>query len=79
MNLKNIKPSVRYLKEMKDVVYDQKWLEKADLKTKLYYVWRNMTENEQDKEEIAQAGLRYDITEFASLTLQMILQEGKVE
>lgn len=70
INLKNIKPtSVRKLEEMKDMVFDQKWLKKADLKTALYYVWRNVAENDQDKEKISQSGLRYDITEFAPLTL----------
>ena len=69
INLKNIKPSVRELEEMKDIVFDQGWLKKADLKTELYYVWRNVAENDQDKEKISQADLRYDITEFAPLTL----------
>ena len=69
INLKNIKPSVRYLEEMKDIVFDQDWLKKAKSKTELYYVWRDVAENNQDKEKISQAGLRYDITEFAPLTL----------
>ena len=69
INLKNIKPSVRYLEEMKDIVFDQTWLKKAKSKTELYYVWRDVAENNQDKEKISQAGLRYDITEFAPLTL----------
>ena len=29
INLKNIKQSVRYLEEMKDIVFDQAWLKKA--------------------------------------------------
>ena len=70
INLKNIKPtSVRELEEMKDMVFDQEWLKKAKSKTELYYVWRNVAENDQDKEKIQEAGLRYDITEFAPLTL----------
>ncbi len=69
INLKNIKPSVRELEEMKDIVFDQEWLKKAKSKTELYYVWRNVSENDQDKEKISQSGLRYDITEFAPLTL----------
>ena len=70
INLKNIKPtSVRCLEEMKDIVFDQEWLKKADSRTELYYVWRNVAENDQDKEKIQEAGLRYDITEFAPLTL----------
>jgi len=69
INLKNIKPSIRELEEMKDIVFDQEWLKKTDSKTELYYVWRNLAENNQDKEKIQKAGLRYDITEFAPLTL----------
>jgi len=69
IDLKNIKPSVRELEEMKDIVFDQEWLKKAESKTALYYVWRNVAENNQDKEKIGQVGLRYDITEFAPLTL----------
>jgi len=69
IDLKNIKKSVRELEEMKALVYDQEWLKKADPKTELYYVWRNVAENDQDKEKIQEAGLRYDITEFAPLNL----------
>ena len=69
INLKNIKPSVRELEEMKNMVFDQEWLKKTDSKTELYYVWRDVAENDQDKEKIQEAGLRYDITEFAPLCL----------
>jgi len=69
LNLENIKPSVRYLEEMKSLVYDQKWLKSADPETELYYVWREVAENAQEREKINQAGLRYDITEFPPLTL----------
>ena len=69
LNLENIKPSIRRLEEMKTLVYDQAWLKGADPKTELYYVWRDAAANDQEKEKIAQAGLRYDITEFAPLTL----------
>ncbi len=70
MKLENIKPSsIRLLEEMKGLVYDQEWLKKADPKTELYYVWRNMAENDQDKKKISQSGLGYDMTKFASLAL----------
>lgn len=69
IDLKNIKFSTRQLEEMKDLVFDQTWLKTADPKTDLYYVWRNVAENDQAKEKINQAGLRYDITEFAPLML----------
>ena len=53
MNLKKIKPNIRYLKDMKDVVYDKEWLKTADLNLELYYIYRGV-----DKKN----GLRYDIT-----------------
>ena len=67
--LKSIKPNIRRLKEMTDIVYDREWLKKADPETELYYVWRDIAENDQDRKKIARLGLRYDITQFAPLTL----------
>ncbi len=50
--IKNIKPDIRYLNDMKDVVYDKKWL-KSSPNLKLYYMYRGIKEKN---------GLRYDIT-----------------
>ncbi len=69
LNLEKIKPSIRRLKEMKDIVYDQEWLKSAAPETELYYVWRDAAENDREKEKISRAGLRYDITELAPLAL----------
>ncbi len=52
-NLKNKKPDIRYLKEMKKVVYDQKWFENASPDIELYYMYRGIKEENN---------LRYDIT-----------------
>ena len=61
INLENIKPQIRYLAEMDSVVYDREWLENsADLK--LYYMYRDLAENEDEREKAINAGLRYDIT-----------------
>ena len=50
--IKNINPDIRYLYDMKEVIYDKKWLK--DIKDfKLYYMYRNLKEKN---------GLRYDIT-----------------
>jgi len=46
------KPEIRYLYELKDVLYDQKWLEKAK-NFELYYIYRGIKEKND---------LRYDIT-----------------
>jgi len=53
MEIKNKKPDlVRSLKEMKSVIYDQKWLKTAK-NFDVYYVWRGVKEK---------GDLRYDIT-----------------
>jgi len=52
MNLKNIQPDIRYLKDMKEVVYDKEWLKKAPRDLELYYMYRGIKKKD---------GLRYDI------------------
>ncbi len=57
INLANLKPDVRKLTDMKDVIYDKEWLKTApDLE--LYYMYRGI-----DKKE----DLRYDITVISAL------------
>lgn len=53
IDLKNLKPDIRYLRDMKDVVFDKEWLEAADPNLELYYMYRGL-----DKKD----SLRYDIT-----------------
>lgn len=60
--IKNIKPDIRILKEMQEVVHDKEWLKSADLEMPLYYMYRGVGESEADKKKIAAAELRYDIT-----------------
>lgn len=68
MEIKNLKPSIRHLSEMKELLFDQKWAKNAsDLE--LYYMYRDLSENDQDKEKIIQAELRYDITVIPGLML----------
>ncbi len=50
MELKN--PDIRYLYDIKDLLYDQEWLKGAD-NFELYYMYRNLKKED---------GLRYDIT-----------------
>jgi len=52
-DLKNIKPDIRYLKDMKNVIYDKKWLKTASDNLELYYMYRGIKEKKD---------LRYDIT-----------------
>jgi len=50
--LKNIKPGIRYLNDIKDVLYDKKWAKGAK-NFELYYMYRGIK---------SENGLRYDIT-----------------
>ncbi len=52
INLKNKKPDIRCLNDMKEVLYDQKWTKTAP-NLELYYMYRGLKEKD---------GLRYDIT-----------------
>ncbi|HHE76500.1 MAG TPA: glucose-6-phosphate isomerase [Candidatus Parcubacteria bacterium] len=52
LNLKNKTPDIRFLDEMRKVLYDQKWAEKA-ANQELYYMYRGLRKRK---------GLRYDIT-----------------
>jgi len=52
VDLKNVKPDVRYLNEMEKVVYDHEWFETAE-NFELYQMYRKIK---------VENGLRYDIT-----------------
>lgn len=52
MAIKKIKPQVRFLNDMKKVLYDQKWAEKTR-NLELYYMYRGLKRR---------GSLRYDIT-----------------
>lgn len=53
IDLKNLKPDIRYLKDMRGVIYDKEWLKTAPDDLELYYMYRGL-----DKK----GDLRYDIT-----------------
>ena len=61
MEINNIQPKIRHLGEMKEVLFDQE-LAKTSSDLELYYMYRNLAENEQDKEKMKEYKLRYDIT-----------------
>lgn len=52
MDLPNKKPDIRYLYDIKEVLYDQEWLKTAP-NLELYYMYRGVEEKN---------GLRYDVT-----------------
>ncbi len=59
MNLKDKKPDIRYLNDMKEVIYDKKWLKTAP-NLELYYMYRGIKK---------EGNLRYDITIIPSRML----------
>ena len=55
-------PVVRKLGEIKEVVFDNKFLANANMDMVLYYMFRDVSKNEEDANTIKEQGLRYDIT-----------------
>ena len=66
--LKNQTPDIRHLFDMKEVIFDQEWLNKQE-NIELYYMYRGMGLSEEDKKKIENARLRYDITVIPPLML----------
>ena len=58
---KSVKPTTRMLFDMKDVIYDKKWLAGAS-NFELYYMYRDLSLSKNDAQVIKEHGLRYDIT-----------------
>jgi glucose-6-phosphate isomerase, archaeal len=58
---KRRKPDIRRLYDMKEVIYDQKWLTTAE-NFDLYYMYRDLFLSRGDGEKLREHGLRYDIT-----------------
>lgn len=55
------KADVRWLSDMKDVVYDQEWLEHCE-DMPLYYMYRGLYQSKEDREVMEAHHLRFDIT-----------------
>ncbi len=58
---KRVKPSVRMLFDMKDVIYDREWLGRAN-NAELYYMYRELSLSKNDALTMKEHNLRYDIT-----------------
>lgn len=56
-----IEPEIRMLSDMNDVIYDQKWLKKSP-DIELYYMYRDLALDEDDRRIMKKENLRYDIT-----------------
>jgi len=61
MNLNKFKPDIRYLNDLKDVLYEKKRTKTAP-NLELYYVYRDLADSEADWMKIIKYNLRYDIT-----------------
>ncbi|MCZ7355964.1 MAG: glucose-6-phosphate isomerase [Candidatus Methanoperedens sp.] len=59
--IKKVRPTVRMLFEMKDVIYDKEWLSRAN-DFELYYMYRELSLSKNDAITMREHGLRYDIT-----------------
>jgi len=62
-------PVVRKLEEMKEVVFDKRFLASANMDMELYYMFRDVSKDEEDANKIKERGLRYDITIIPPNTL----------
>jgi len=62
-------PEVRKLNDMKEVVLDKRFLASANMDMELYYIFREVSKNEEDAKRIKEKGLRYDVTIIPPNTL----------
>lgn len=61
MNLENFTPQIRYLRDMKNLIFDKEWLRTAP-NLALYYMYRDLAETPHDKSVLLAQKLRYDVT-----------------
>lgn len=60
-DIRGIKPGIRMLFDMKNVIYDRVWLSSAK-DMELYYMYRELSLGKKDALLIKEHGLRFDIT-----------------
>jgi glucose-6-phosphate isomerase len=58
---KRKEPDIRFLYDMREVIYDKPWLAKAE-NVALYYMYRDLYLGRKDRDLLIGQGLRYDIT-----------------
>lgn len=62
MEITHLKPDIRWLRQMQEVLFDTAWAKTAPDDLELYSMYRDLTENESDRQKIVSQNLRYDIT-----------------
>ncbi len=67
-DLRAIKPNVRKLSGMREVIYDREWLKKTS-NIELYYMYRDLALTDNDRNAMKEKNLRYDITVIPPLNL----------
>lgn len=65
---KEIIPSVRFVRDMKEVILDQEWAEK-NKNQPLYYMYRDLAENDTEAKNMSKLSLRYDILDSVPVYL----------
>ncbi len=68
IKIDSLTPQIRYLDDMRDLLYDQQWAQDAP-NLELYYMYRDLAENQEDLDKIKENQLRYDITLMNPLLL----------
>jgi glucose-6-phosphate isomerase len=61
-------PSVRFVEDMKEVVLDREWAEKNKAQP-LYFMYRDLAENEAEAGKIKAVDLRYDVLDSVPVRL----------
>ncbi len=56
-----VNPDIRMLFDIKEIIYDRKWLSNVD-NIELYYMYRGVSSNDKDMVKMKEYELRYDIT-----------------
>lgn len=58
---RRLKPDVRWLYDMRDVVFDRDWAARSE-NIELYYMYRDLSLSRADRLRLQEQGIRYDVT-----------------
>ncbi|MEM2900563.1 MAG: glucose-6-phosphate isomerase family protein [Thermoplasmata archaeon] len=74
-----VEPSIRYLRDMVEVIYDKAWARNAG-NPEVYYIYHNLALSKKDRDKLYELRLRYDITLMPpfSLGLEFVKTIGHI-